>query len=115
SALTLGAAYIATGHYARNDLFEGKARLLKGLDTNKDQSYCLHAVSGERIGRTLFPVGELAKPKVRELALEAGLITHDKKDSTGICFIGERKFKDFLKRYLPRSEERRVGKACCFV
>jgi len=100
-ALTLGADYIATGHYARNELFEGKARLLKGLDTNKDQSYFLHAVSGERIGRTLFPVGELAKPKVRELALEAGLITHDKKDSTGICFIGERKFKDFLKRYLP--------------
>jgi tRNA-specific 2-thiouridylase len=100
-ALTLGADYIATGHYARNDLVGGKARLLKGLDTNKDQSYFLHAVSGERIGRTLFPVGELAKPKVRELALEAGLITHDKKDSTGICFIGERKFKDFLKRYLP--------------
>src|SRR5690554_4273789 len=74
-ALSLGADYIATGHYARNELFEGKARLLKGLDTNKDQSYFLHAVSGERIGRTLFPVGELAKPKVRELALEAGLIT----------------------------------------
>ncbi len=104
-AHVLGADYIATGHYARNQSqdLDGResALLLKGLDHNKDQSYFLHAVSGDRIAKTLFPVGELEKTEVRRLAFEAGLITHDKKDSTGICFIGERKFKDFLKRYLP--------------
>ncbi|WP_319823065.1 tRNA 2-thiouridine(34) synthase MnmA [Mangrovitalea sediminis] len=100
-ALTLGADYIATGHYTRSRVTEGQAQLLKGLDPNKDQSYFLHAVSGDKIARTLFPVGELEKPRVRELAEEQGLITHDKKDSTGICFIGERKFRDFLKQYLP--------------
>ena len=103
-AVTLGADYIATGHYTRqrplND-GSGKAQLLKGLDPNKDQSYFLHAVSGERIARTLFPVGELEKPEVRRIAEEQGFVTHDKKDSTGICFIGERKFTDFLKQYLP--------------
>ncbi|MDX5298660.1 MAG: tRNA 2-thiouridine(34) synthase MnmA [Gammaproteobacteria bacterium] len=101
-ALSLGADCIATGHYARRRLTtDGKAQLLRGLDHNKDQSYFLHAVSGERIARTLFPVGELEKPQVRALAEAHGLITHDKKDSTGICFIGERKFSDFLKQYLP--------------
>ena len=100
-ALTLGADYIATGHYTRSRVTDGQAQLLKGLDPNKDQSYFLHAVSGDKIARTLFPVGELEKPRVRELAEEHGLITHDKKDSTGICFIGERKFRDFLKQYLP--------------
>ncbi|MGO1233537.1 MAG: tRNA 2-thiouridine(34) synthase MnmA, partial [Marinobacter sp.] len=103
-AITLGADYIATGHYARqrplND-GSGKAQLLKGLDPNKDQSYFLHAVSGDRIARTLFPVGELEKPEVRRIAEAQGFVTHDKKDSTGICFIGERKFTDFLKQYLP--------------
>jgi len=103
-AITLGADYIATGHYARqrplND-GSGKAQLLKGLDPNKDQSYFLHAVSGDRIARTLFPVGELEKPEVRRIAEKQGFVTHDKKDSTGICFIGERKFTDFLKQYLP--------------
>ena len=103
-AITLGADYIATGHYTRqrplND-GSGGAELLKGLDPNKDQSYFLHAVSGERIARTLFPVGELEKPEVRRIAAEQGFITHDKKDSTGICFIGERKFRDFLKQYIP--------------
>ncbi|MDX1589197.1 MAG: tRNA 2-thiouridine(34) synthase MnmA [Oleiphilaceae bacterium] len=100
-ALTLGADYIATGHYARRRGSGPDTQLLKGLDSNKDQSYFLHAVSGERIAQTLFPLGEMEKPRVRELAEEAGLITHDKKDSTGICFIGERKFSDFLRDYLP--------------
>ncbi|MEP2604351.1 tRNA 2-thiouridine(34) synthase MnmA, partial [Marinobacter sp.] len=103
-AITLGADYIATGHYTRQrplDDGSGGAELLKGLDPNKDQSYFLHAVSGERIARTLFPVGELEKPEVRRIAAEQGFITHDKKDSTGICFIGERKFRDFLKQYIP--------------
>jgi len=101
-AITLGADYIATGHYTRRrETGNQTAQLLKGLDPNKDQSYFLHAVSGERIARTLFPVGELEKPEVRRIAAEQGFITHDKKDSTGICFIGERKFSDFLKQYLP--------------
>ena len=103
-ATTLGADYIATGHYSRQRPLangSGKALLLKGLDGNKDQSYFLHAVSGDRIARTLFPVGELEKPEVRRIAEQQRFITHDKKDSTGICFIGERKFSDFLKQYLP--------------
>ena len=101
-ALTLGADFIATGHYARRGLSaDSGALLLKGLDHNKDQSYFLHAVSGDRIARTLFPVGELEKPAVRAIAAEQGFVTHDKKDSTGICFIGERKFSDFLRQYLP--------------
>lgn len=100
-ALLLGADYIATGHYTRRSGDSDNAQLLKGLDANKDQSYFLHAVSGEQIAKTLFPVGELEKPKVRELAEKHDLITHNKKDSTGICFIGERRFKDFLEQYLP--------------
>jgi tRNA-specific 2-thiouridylase len=100
-ALILGADYIATGHYVRRSGDEANAKLLKGLDSNKDQSYFLHAVSGEQIAKTLFPVGELEKPAVRTIAEEHDLITHNKKDSTGICFIGERRFKDFLQRYLP--------------
>jgi tRNA-specific 2-thiouridylase len=75
--------------------------LLKGLDANKDQSYFLCAVKAEQISRTLFPVGELEKQEVRNLAEQHGLVTHDKKDSTGICFIGERRFKDFLENYIP--------------
>lgn len=97
-ALTLGADYIATGHYARTD---GQGCLLKGLDNNKDQSYFLHAVASQQFAKTLFPVGELEKSEVRALAAEHGLATHNKKDSTGICFIGERRFKDFLQTYLP--------------
>ena len=101
-AIVLGADYIATGHYARaRQNGDGIAQLLKGLDPNKDQSYFLHAVGGAQIAKTLFPVGELPKPAVREIARKHGLVTHDKKDSTGICFIGERRFKDFLQRYLP--------------
>lgn len=101
-ALHLGADCIATGHYARCGSDEaGRATLLKGLDVNKDQSYFLHAVGHEELARTLFPLGELPKPQVRDLAAAAGFVTHDKKDSTGICFIGERRFSDFLKQYLP--------------
>lgn len=99
----LGADLIATGHYVRRgaDDADGRAQLLKGLDGNKDQSYFLHAVPGDAIARTLFPVGELEKPEVRALAEHHGLATARKKDSTGICFIGERRFSDFLKQYLP--------------
>ena len=101
-ALTLGADYIATGHYARIQRDQdGTCHLLKGLDENKDQSYFLYTLQQDQLQKTLFPIGELEKPRVRQLAEEAGLVTHDKKDSTGICFIGERKFKDFLQRFLP--------------
>jgi tRNA-specific 2-thiouridylase len=100
-ALLLGADYIATGHYTRRGESGGKATLLKGLDGNKDQSYFLHAVGHSELAKTLFPIGEIEKPEVRRLALEHGLATAKKKDSTGICFIGERRFKDFLQQYLP--------------
>jgi tRNA-specific 2-thiouridylase len=100
-ALVLGADYIATGHYARIDHTALGARLLKGLDGNKDQSYFLHAVAEEQFKRSLFPLGEMTKSEVRALAFTNGLTTHDKKDSTGICFIGERRFKDFLEQYIP--------------
>ncbi|MEH6568935.1 MAG: tRNA 2-thiouridine(34) synthase MnmA [Halioglobus sp.] len=100
-AVLLGTDYIATGHYTRLGEDGGKATLLKGLDNNKDQSYFLHAVGHKELGKTLFPIGEIAKPQVRKLAEQHNLVTHDKKDSTGICFIGERRFKDFLQQYLP--------------
>ena len=100
-AQTLGADYIATGHYAQKALINGKIALLKGSDPSKDQSYFLHAVPGNALAKTLFPIGGLLKSEVRRIAKEQNLITHDKKDSTGICFIGERKFSDFLKTYLP--------------
>jgi len=98
-AMRLGAEKIATGHYARTD----GARLLKGKDGGKDQSYFLHRLNREQLSRVLFPVGELKKTEVRRLALEAGLPNHAKKDSTGICFIGERPFREFLNRYLPKA------------
>ena len=100
-AQILGADFIATGHYTRTDLHQGHSRLLKGLDGNKDQSYFLHAVQEHAFAKSLFPVGELDKPEVRKIADEHGFVTSDKKDSTGICFIGERRFKDFLQQYLP--------------
>ncbi len=100
-ALLLGADLIATGHYARRGESEGRAILLRGLDRNKDQTYFLHAVGHRELGQTLFPVGELDKPDVRKLAARHGLDNAEKKDSTGICFIGERRFRDFLERYLP--------------
>lgn len=97
----LDADYIATGHYVQREFRDNKWAMLRGLDDNKDQSYFLYTLSHEQVGRTLFPVGHIEKPRVREIAEEADLITHNKKDSTGICFIGERKFKDFLAQYLP--------------
>ena len=100
-AESLGADYIATGHYTRTRQKNGQTLLCKGLDPNKDQSYFLHAVGEKEFAKTLFPIGELLKPAVRQLAEEHDLVTHNKKDSTGICFIGERRFKDFLETYLP--------------
>ncbi|MFY0402227.1 tRNA 2-thiouridine(34) synthase MnmA [Pantoea dispersa] len=97
----LGADYIATGHYVRRADVDGKSQLLRGLDGNKDQSYFLYTLSHQQIAQSLFPVGELEKPEVRRIAEQLDLITAKKKDSTGICFIGERKFRDFLGRYLP--------------
>lgn len=97
----LGCDFIATGHYARLIENKGRKYLLKGLDNNKDQSYFLHAVSEQQFSNVLFPIGELPKSTVRQIAQEQQLITHNKKDSTGICFIGERRFKDFLQRYIP--------------
>jgi tRNA-specific 2-thiouridylase len=97
----LGADRIATGHYARIDRKNGNWRLLRGKDGNKDQSYFLYTLGQQQLGRTLFPLGELEKPRVRELALKAKLAIHAKKDSTGICFIGERNFREFLAEYLP--------------
>ena len=101
AAQELGADYIATGHYVRRREVDGEWQMLRGLDDNKDQSYFLYTLGKKHIAQTLFPIGDIAKPQVREIAQQQGLITHDKKDSTGICFIGERKFKDFLARYLP--------------
>jgi len=100
-ALLLGADLIATGHYARTGMADGRTTLLKGLDNDKDQSYFLHAVGHGELAKTLFPIGAIRKPDVRRLALQNGLATARKKDSTGICFIGERRFKDFLQQYLP--------------
>ena len=100
-AVELGADLIATGHYARRVERNGHVYLYKGVDRDKDQSYFLCEVSEACISRCLFPLGELSKPEVRAMAAELKLRTHDKKDSTGICFIGERKFRDFLQRYLP--------------
>ncbi|WP_213994699.1 tRNA 2-thiouridine(34) synthase MnmA [Arsukibacterium sp.] len=101
AAEALGADYIATGHYVRRRLHNGHWQLLRGLDNNKDQSYFLYTLGEQQVGQTLFPIGDLEKPAVRAIAEQQGLVTHNKKDSTGICFIGERKFKDFLQQYLP--------------
>ncbi|MCH7343547.1 tRNA 2-thiouridine(34) synthase MnmA [Pelomonas sp. CA6] len=99
-AMRLGAEKIATGHYARVRERDGGFQLLKGLDPLKDQSYFLHRLQQAQLARTLFPVGELAKTEVRRIAEEIGLPNAKKKDSTGICFIGERPFREFLNRYL---------------
>ncbi|MEZ9368524.1 tRNA 2-thiouridine(34) synthase MnmA [Shewanella sp. 10N.286.51.B2] len=97
----LDADYIAMGHYVRRYDSADGTQMLRGVDGNKDQSYFLYTLSHEQVAKSLFPVGELEKHQVRDIAKEMGLITHDKKDSTGICFIGERKFTDFLATYLP--------------
>ncbi len=100
-AKQLGASFLATGHYARLKRENGQTFLLKGLDPQKDQSYFLHSLNQEQLEQSLFPVGELLKTEVRALAKKLDLPTHAKKDSVGICFIGERKFKAFLNDYLP--------------
>jgi len=101
-AMALGADKIATGHYASVEERDGRFALLRGLDPGKDQSYFLHRLTQAQLARTLFPVGHLHKVEVRRIAREAGLGNHAKRDSTGICFIGERPFREFLSRYLPR-------------
>ncbi len=100
-AVDLGADYIATGHYARVDCINGEYRLLKGLDPGKEQSYFLYTMGQKQLSRTLFPIGHMLKSEIRALAKHAGFDNYRKKDSTGICFIGERKFKEFLQRFLP--------------
>jgi tRNA-specific 2-thiouridylase len=100
-ALALGATRIATGHYARTRAAGSRTELLRGVDSSKDQSYFLYRLSQAQLARSLFPIGHLRKPEVRRLAREHGLAVHAKRDSTGICFIGERPFRSFLQRYLP--------------
>ncbi len=101
-AMALGAKRIATGHYARLRESAGRFELLKAVDLSKDQSYFLHRLNQEQLARVVFPLGELKKTGVRAIAKEAGLHNFAKRDSTGICFIGERPFREFLGRYLPR-------------
>jgi len=100
-AQTLGAKKIATGHYVRTNQNGSTTQLLRGLDSNKDQSYFLHALNQYQLSHAMFPIGEYDKPYIRELAKENNLTTYNKKDSTGICFIGERRFSTFLEKYLP--------------
>jgi tRNA-specific 2-thiouridylase len=120
-AMSLGAEHIATGHYARVRRVDGahgsEYQLLKALDSTKDQSYFLHRLNQAQLSRTLFPLGEIKKTEVRRIAHEIGLHNAAKKDSTGICFIGERPFREFLNRYLPTApgpiltpEGQKVGK-----
>lgn len=100
-AMQLEADYLATGHYARIRQERGAYELLRGADRNKDQSYFLYTLGQRQLAKTLFPIGHLTKGEVRRIAAEAGLATAQKKDSTGICFIGEKDFKEFLSKYLP--------------
>ena len=116
-AIGLGAAKIATGHYARLTETKGEFALCKARDLGKDQTYFLYRLNQAQLSKTLFPLGDLQKTEVREIARQAALPTHAKKDSTGICFIGERDFREFLSRYLPKQpgdmetpEGRLVGK-----
>ena len=102
-ARRLGGELLATGHYARTALIDGRTVLLKAADLNKDQSYFLHAVNADALAETVFPLGDLQKNAVRDIARDHGLAVHNKKDSTGICFIGERPFREFLSTYLPAS------------
>lgn len=100
-ALALGADRIATGHYARTQPGPDGVQLLRGIDAGKDQSYFLYRLEQSQLERAVFPIGDLAKSSVRNIARQHGLAVHDKRDSTGICFIGERPFREFLNRYLP--------------
>ena len=113
----LGARWFATGHYARTSTVDGRTLLLRATDRAKDQSYFLHTVPGALLARTMFPIGGLAKTEVRRIARERALPVHDKRDSTGICFVGERPFAEFLANYLPARpgdietpEGRRLGR-----
>ena len=105
-AKRLGGELLATGHYAQSATVDGHGALFKGADAGKDQSYFLHAVSAEALAETVFPLGDIEKGDVRKIARDAGLTIHDKKDSTGICFIGERPFREFLATYLPANPGR---------
>lgn len=100
-AMSLGADYLATGHYAQVEYRDGEYKMLRGLDENKDQTYFLNQLGQEQLAKVMFPIGDIEKSEVRKLAQEANLKTASKKDSTGICFIGERNFKEFLSGYLP--------------
>lgn len=100
-AMSLGADYIAMGHYARVIHDKDKHYLLRGIDSNKDQTYFLSQLSSDQLARALFPIGDMLKPDVRSLARKYELEVADKKDSTGVCFIGERNFKEFLMNYIP--------------
>ncbi|MFD2211000.1 tRNA 2-thiouridine(34) synthase MnmA [Virgibacillus halophilus] len=100
-AISLGADYLATGHYARVRKIDGRVEMLRGVDSNKDQTYFLNQLTGDVLQKVMFPLGHLQKKEVREIAEKHQLATAHKKDSTGICFIGERNFKDFLGQYLP--------------
>ena len=100
-ALDLGADYLATGHYAQVRRTDGRVEMLRGIDDNKDQTYFLNQLSEDVLKKVMFPLGHLTKPEVREIAKKHNLVTATKKDSTGICFIGERNFKEFLSEYLP--------------
>ena len=108
-ARELGADVIATGHYARHGLIDGKPALMRGVDVSKDQSYFLHALNQEQLAPSIFPLGGMEKTRVREIAREANLHVAAKKDSTGICFIGERHFNEFLSTYLPAQSGEIVG------
>jgi tRNA-specific 2-thiouridylase len=103
-AIDLGASHIATGHYVRKRVRDGVHELLRGVDDNKDQSYFLYAITQQQLAAAVFPVGHMCKSEVRSRARQIGLKVHAKKDSTGICFIGERKLSDFLARWLPPLE-----------
>ena len=107
-AMLLGADYVATGHYARVEHGNDGVRMLRGVDDNKDQTYFLNQLSQRQLARVMFPLGHLNKSEVRELAQSYELATKDKKDSTGICFIGERDFKEFLSGYLPANPGRMI-------
>jgi tRNA-specific 2-thiouridylase len=100
-AKRMGGDWLATGHYARTSIVGGDPLLFKAADKSKDQSYFLHAVRAEALGETIFPLGDMQKAAVRQMARDHSLTVHDKKDSTGICFIGERPFREFLSTFLP--------------
>jgi len=106
--MEIGADYIATGHYAKISSKDGTTKLLRGMDTKKDQSYFLHQVTGEDLSKTIFPLGELTKEEVRKIATDNNLITSTKKDSVGICFIGKNNYNNFISNFLGK----KPGKIC---